>query len=123
MPEVSIQTKVWQEERTSFLLLFNSIPPVLREFDDAITPDVKDLGEFKKNLDEYLLTVPDDPTSPQTNSLLHESKKYKGTGFQLTSRASKPGSRHGAASNRASAANRWKTSTVQSRWDSNYSGM
>ena len=50
--------------------LFNLIPAELREFDDAVQPNPKDLEEFKKKLDEYLLTITHDPSSPQTNSLL-----------------------------------------------------
>ena len=108
--------------------LFNSIPPGLREFDDAITPDTSDLDAFKKMLDEYLLTVSDDPTSPQSNSLLHDSKKYISNGQSRWDQggvksAGLPQDPSTRSKKRATAADRWKSAKPQSRWDVDYSGM
>ena len=60
--------------------LFNSIPAELRELDDTTDPDKTHMESFKEELDKYLNTIPDNPESAQSNSLL-----------QLPTRYSKPG--------------------------------
>ena len=49
--------------------LFNSMPPQLRELDDANVTAEKHAVTFKTNLDKHLQTLPDNP-GLQTNSLL-----------------------------------------------------
>ena len=50
--------------------LYNCIPAKLRELDDVINPDAKDVAKFKDDLDKYLNTLPDDPGT-QANSLVN----------------------------------------------------
>ena len=50
--------------------LYNSIPAELRELEDDIQPDASNVDSFKRKLDAYLQTLPDNPGT-QANSLLN----------------------------------------------------
>ena len=58
--------------------LFNIIPKELRQHKYLTNPTPKHIEEFKSELDKYLVTVPDEPTTDrlqraaESNSILHQ---------------------------------------------------
>ena len=69
----------WKIGQSSFFMtgphLYNSLPAELRQLQDNPNPGVKEVNDFKAELDKYLTTLPDDPGT-QVNSLLHIRPGY-----------------------------------------------
>ena len=66
----------WKIGQSSFFVtgphLYNTLPAELRQLQDNPNPGVKEVNNFKTELDKYLTTLPDDPGT-QVNSVAHQT--------------------------------------------------